>query len=584
MISRMPSWNSSSRLRSRSISVWIRAASPSSHARRSSARRRASERMASASRAADVRSSSASLWAATNASRSSRSGPCTAASSSRSFSTRPRSSATSWSVRSRSRAISRSSVSTTRVAQPRNTLGSEPSSASTGECTAQPAGLLEPLARARTIPDTFRQRHRSPAWTDAVKEALATLVGAPNVLPGTEAAYLQDATATRGLHGRADSIVLPGTAEEVASVVAWCYEHDVPMVPRGRRYGLRGRSGPDRRRRRHLARAAHAGSLVRSAALADRSRGRRATGDIQRLARENGLFFPPDPGAAEQSQIGGNIATNAGGPHAFKYGVTGAWVTGLQAVIPPGDVVSVGGAIRKESAGYDLKNLLIGSEGTLGIITAAWLRLHPGPRGRLAARRVLRRRAAGCEAIERVDRQRPRRRPRSSISTPATLAIAGARLPGPRPETARFMVLVEADGRRRRRRLSATSSRRCSARTRSTCSRPRRRRQSPTSGAGATASRSRSRRGAAARSARTSSSRSTGSPRRSRRWSRSGAATSSRPAAGDMRATATCTRLLLVDLTRRGRARDARSGPARSCSSSAQGSAARSPASTDSAG
>ena len=68
------------------------------------------------------------------------------------------------------------------------------------------------------------------------------------------------------------------------------------------------------------------------------------TADLRRLARENGLFFPPDPGAAEQSQIGGNIATNAGGPHAFKYGVTGAWVTGLEVVLAPGELVRVGGA------------------------------------------------------------------------------------------------------------------------------------------------------------------------------------------------------------------------------------------------
>ena len=62
------------------------------------------------------------------------------------------------------------------------------------------------------------------------------------------------------------------------------------------------------------------------------------TATIHRLARENGLYFPPDPGASEQSQLGGNIATNAGGPHAFKYGVTGAWVTGIEAVIPPGEL------------------------------------------------------------------------------------------------------------------------------------------------------------------------------------------------------------------------------------------------------
>ena len=66
-----------------------------------------------------------------------------------------------------------------------------------------------------------------------------------------------------------------------------------------------------------------------------RSRGGLPTSEVQRLARENGLYFPPDPGAAEQSQLGGNVATNAGGPHAFKYGVTGDWVTGIEAVVPP---------------------------------------------------------------------------------------------------------------------------------------------------------------------------------------------------------------------------------------------------------
>src|SRR5204862_7240247 len=98
------------------------------------------------------------------------------------------------------------------------------------------------------------------------------------------------------------------------------------------------------------------------------------TAHVQRLARENGLWFPPDPGAAEQSQIGGNVATNAGGPHAFKYGTTRSWVTGIEAVIPPGEMVTTGGPVRKDVAGYDLLGLLAGSEGTLGIVTAAWLR------------------------------------------------------------------------------------------------------------------------------------------------------------------------------------------------------------------
>src|SRR4051794_41667642 len=76
------------------------------------------------------------------------------------------------------------------------------------------------------------------------------------------------------------------------------------------------------------------------------------TATVARRARESGLYYPPDPGAAEQSQLGGTIATNAGGPHAFKYGVTGKWVTGLEAVLAPGKLVSVGGPLRKGAPGF----------------------------------------------------------------------------------------------------------------------------------------------------------------------------------------------------------------------------------------
>jgi FAD/FMN-containing dehydrogenase len=75
------------------------------------------------------------------------------------------------------------------------------------------------------------------------------------------------------------------------------------------------------------------------------------TADLRRVVRQSALLIPPDPGAAEQSQIGGNIATIAGGPHAFKYGVTGHWVTGVEAVLAPGDLASFGGPVRKDVAG-----------------------------------------------------------------------------------------------------------------------------------------------------------------------------------------------------------------------------------------
>jgi FAD/FMN-containing dehydrogenase len=123
---------------------------------------------------------------------------------------------------------------------------------------------------------------------------------------------------------------------------------------------------------------------------------------VQQLARENGLYYPPDPAAGEQSHIGGNVATNAGGIHTFKYGTTGSWVTGLEVVVPPGEVVKVGGAIRKDVAGYDLKHLFVGSEGTLGIVTAAWLRLIPAPEAAYPVAAFFPTVAAGTEAIEAI--------------------------------------------------------------------------------------------------------------------------------------------------------------------------------------
>src|SRR5436190_9957463 len=237
--------------------------------------------------------------------------------------------------------------------------------------------------------------------TASLSEALARAVG-DHVLAANPRAYLRDATETQGLVGRADAVALPATTDEVAAVVRWCYANGVPVVPRGGGTGFAGGAVPvdggvvvglERMTRvrafEPLRWRVHVDAGMPTAAL-------------RRLVRESGLVFPPDPGAAESSQIGGNIATNAGGPHAFKYGVTGAWVTGLEAVVPPGDVVRVGGAVRKDVAGYDLLHLLVGSEGTLGIVTAAWLRLLPAPEAALPVGAFYADSAAGCDALERV--------------------------------------------------------------------------------------------------------------------------------------------------------------------------------------
>ena len=259
-------------------------------------------------------------------------------------------------------------------------------------------------------------------------------------------AYLTDMTEARGLHGRADAVALPRSADEVAEVVAWCYERDVPIVPRGGGTGYAGGS------------VALDGGVVLSLERLDRVRsfdpllwrieveaGLR-TSEVRRVAREGGLLFAPDPGAAEQSQIGGNIATNAGGPHAYKYGVTGAWVMGLEVVVAPGELVRFGGPVRKDVAGYDMKQLLVGSEGTLGVITSAWLRLTPAPEAAWPVIGFFDGVRAGAAAIERVVGSGL---PAAALEylDSETMRYAGTTFPGEVPAGA-FAVLAEADGSR----------------------------------------------------------------------------------------------------------------------------------------
>jgi glycolate oxidase subunit GlcD len=250
----------------------------------------------------------------------------------------------------------------------------------------------------------------------------------------------------RGLRGTADAVCLPATTEEVRRIVAWCYEHDVPITPRGGGTGLAGGAIPFGGVVLALERLAAVRSfdplLWRMHVEAGVT-----TGTVHRLARENGLRFPPDPGAWELSQIGGNIACNAGGPHAFKYGVMGRWVTGIEAVVAPGEVMTVGGPVRKDVAGYDLRGLLIGSEGTLGIVTAAWLRLMPAPEAELPLVAFLRDTESGCAALEAVLGSGVYPAAVEYLDGP-TLAIAGATFPGELPEGAGFLVAAEVDGSR----------------------------------------------------------------------------------------------------------------------------------------
>jgi FAD/FMN-containing dehydrogenase len=294
---------------------------------------------------------------------------------------------------------------------------------------------------------------------------LAGVVGAEHVLAAASAfasAYNEDQSHRRGLVGRADAVVRPGSAQEVAAVLAWCYAHDVPLVARGGGTGLVGGAVPTE--------GGVVCSLERLRSVRELEPGLWemhvdagvSTRHVQRLARENGLYFAPDPGAAEQSQIGGNVATNAGGPHALKYGVTGSWVTGLEAALAPGELAVLGGRARKDVAGYDLKSLLVGSEGTLGVITSVRLRLLPAPEAARSLMAFFQTRAEGCAAILEVLGAGIQASALDFLDA-TTLELVGGGYPGVLPDGARspgaasggsgsgsggagFALLVEVDG------------------------------------------------------------------------------------------------------------------------------------------
>jgi glycolate oxidase subunit GlcD len=292
----------------------------------------------------------------------------------------------------------------------------------------------------------------SAAASTALLDELRRLAGDAVVAADAAGPLTLDATIDRGLRGRVDAVVLPRDAAALAAVVAWCAAHDVAIVPRGGGTGFAGGAVPldggvviGTERLRGTREIDHAGwTAVVDAGF--------TTEEVRRFARENGLWYPVDPGAAEQSCIGGNVATNAGGPHAFKYGVTGRQVIGLEAVLASGEHVTLGGAVTKDVAGYALKDLLVGSEGTLALVTRVLLRLIPPPEAALPVVGFYPDVASGCLALDAA---------RACGAFPALIeyldgpALALSGVPGDARGAAGagFAVLVEADGSEEQARL-----------------------------------------------------------------------------------------------------------------------------------
>ncbi|GIZ52390.1 FAD-binding oxidoreductase [Noviherbaspirillum aridicola] len=217
-------------------------------------------------------------------------------------------------------------------------------------------------------------------------DACRAIVGAANVLTGTDmAGYLTDWR--RRFTGSARAVVRPGSTEEVASLVRLCQEHRVPVVPQGGNTGLVLGSVPDE----------SGAAIVLSLARMNRIRAVDTINNtmtveagcvleaVQNAAADAGRLFPLSLAAEGSCTIGGNLATNAGGTAVLRYGNTRDLCLGLEVVTAQGEVWDGLRGLRKDNTGYDLRNLFIGAEGTLGIITACVLKIFPQPQAQLTA-------------------------------------------------------------------------------------------------------------------------------------------------------------------------------------------------------
>ena len=273
----------------------------------------------------------------------------------------------------------------------------------------------------------------------------AGIVGGPFVLQDLSSrdAYGTDGT-RQGMP--ADLVILPGSTHEISQIVELCRESRVPIVPRGAGTGYTGGAVPTR------------GGIVLSLErmnrileidqvnLLARVQPNVITGDLQDAVEKVGLFYPPDPASLRQSAIGGNVAECAGGPRAFKYGTTKRYVLALEVVLANGEIIHTGSKAVKNVVGYDLTQLLVGSEGTLAIVTEITLRLVPKPAARAtllaeftgiahavdAVTQLVQRRVVPA-AVELVD----------SASLRALAEHAGRPMAGP---GAHAVLIIEVDG------------------------------------------------------------------------------------------------------------------------------------------
>ncbi len=233
-------------------------------------------------------------------------------------------------------------------------------------------------------------------------QSLKGILGLGQILTEDEDILPYSFDGTAALKQRPGAVVFPLTTQEVAACVKLAHERQVPVVTRGSGTGLSGGSVP------------LAGCLVICLVKMDklieldeknltlRAQSGVITKEIDDACARVGLFYPPDPGSMKISTIGGNVAENSGGLRGLKYGVTRDYVMGLEVVLPDGTITFLGNKCVKDVAGYSMKDIFIGSEGTLGIITEVILKVLPRPKARKTMLALYDSMAAAAETISAI--------------------------------------------------------------------------------------------------------------------------------------------------------------------------------------
>lgn len=270
------------------------------------------------------------------------------------------------------------------------------------------------------------------------------IVGRQNVCRDKEdlLCYAFDATKTVCCP---DAVVFPGDAHEIAEILKLANQDGFSVTPRGAGSGMTGGSVPVR------AGVVLAMSRFNSILAIDRDNliarvePGVVTGVFQKAVEQEGLFYPPDPSSSDFSTLGGNAAECAGGPKAVKYGVTRDYVLGMTVVLPTGEIIRTGVQTAKGVVGYDLTRLMVGSEGTLGVITELTLRLLPRPEAVRTVTAVYDRIAAAAETVSEIIRRGIIPRTIEFMDN-ASIRCAEAYAKSGLPTDAEALLIIEVDG------------------------------------------------------------------------------------------------------------------------------------------